>query len=117
MMKSENKFIITYHNDTKHTRYQYARSPGFMDWENQPVPFRFYKDAVKTKLPLNKSKSNVPFESLYRKNSISAKEFSMESMGYFPSLCITHYNPFLHELETIAESKTDHSNVIHGIDV
>ena len=32
--------IIRYHEETKHHYHRYARSAGYMDWENQPNPFR-----------------------------------------------------------------------------
>ncbi len=31
--------IIRYHEATKHHYDRYARSPGYMDWQNQPTRF------------------------------------------------------------------------------
>ncbi|KAK9749254.1 hypothetical protein RND81_02G113000 [Saponaria officinalis] len=36
---------LQYHNQTKHNFTQYARSPGRLDWANQPDPFRRYISA------------------------------------------------------------------------
>ena len=36
---------IAYHERTKHHPRRYARSPGYMDWANQPDPFRRYDGA------------------------------------------------------------------------
>ena len=35
--------IIAYHQETKHQPNRMARSPGRMDWANQPDPFRSYE--------------------------------------------------------------------------
>lgn len=35
--------ILAYHEATKHHFHQYARSAGYMDWRNQPNPFRTYE--------------------------------------------------------------------------
>jgi SagB-type dehydrogenase family enzyme len=44
--------ILRYHEETKHHLDRYARSPGTMDWENQPNPFRVYEGAPIVNLPL-----------------------------------------------------------------
>lgn len=36
------EFAIAYHEETKHHYRRYARSPGYLDWANQPDPFRRY---------------------------------------------------------------------------
>jgi len=44
--------VTAYHERTKHHPERYARSLGYMDWENQPAPFRFYEEAPRIRLPL-----------------------------------------------------------------
>ncbi|MFO7706775.1 MAG: SagB/ThcOx family dehydrogenase [Desulfobacterales bacterium] len=44
--------ILRYHEETKHHPERYARSLGYMDWENQPNPFRRYEGAPVVDLPL-----------------------------------------------------------------
>lgn len=44
--------VIHYHIRTKHHFHQYARSAGYLDWANQPDPFRRYEGANMTCLPL-----------------------------------------------------------------
>jgi SagB-type dehydrogenase family enzyme len=44
--------VLRYHEQTKHHLDRYARSLGYMDWENQPDPFRVYKGAPLLFLPL-----------------------------------------------------------------
>jgi SagB-type dehydrogenase family enzyme len=44
--------ILGYHERTKHQPDRYARSLGYMDWANQPDPFRAYAGAPQLVLPL-----------------------------------------------------------------
>lgn len=41
------KFVVLrdYHQRTKHYFHRYAAGPGYLDWESQPEPFRFYQGA------------------------------------------------------------------------
>lgn len=41
-----------YQERTKHRLSGYARGPEFLDWENQPDPFRYYADCKRIQLPL-----------------------------------------------------------------
>ncbi len=43
---------LRYHEQTKHHFHRYARSLGFLDWANQPNPFRFYEGVTAVRLPL-----------------------------------------------------------------
>ena len=52
MSASPAEDILRYHDETKHRPDRYARSPGYMDWENQPNPFRVYEGAPIVPLPL-----------------------------------------------------------------
>jgi len=42
--------VLRYHQRTKHHIGRYARSPGFMDWANQPDPFRRFDGAPMLRL-------------------------------------------------------------------
>jgi len=44
--------VLRYHEQTKHHLDRYARSLGYMDWENQPDPFRRYEGVPRIALPL-----------------------------------------------------------------
>ncbi len=52
MTSPEARGLLGYHERTKHHFERYARSPGYMDWENQPDPFRLYAGAPVLNLPL-----------------------------------------------------------------
>ncbi|MBI2880696.1 MAG: dehydrogenase, partial [Candidatus Tectomicrobia bacterium] len=40
-----------YHNATKHSRESIRADPHFLDWENQPFPFKVYPDLKPIPLP------------------------------------------------------------------
>ena len=44
--------VIRYHVRTKHHFNRYARSLGFLDWANQPDPFRRFDGSPLIPLPL-----------------------------------------------------------------
>ncbi|RPH79612.1 MAG: SagB/ThcOx family dehydrogenase, partial [Nitrospiraceae bacterium] len=46
--------VIRYHVQTKHHFNRYARALGYLDWANQPDPFRRFKGAPLISLPLLK---------------------------------------------------------------
>jgi SagB-type dehydrogenase family enzyme len=52
MSESPAEGILRYHEATKHHPDRYARSLGYMDWDNQPNPFRVYDGAPVVRLPL-----------------------------------------------------------------
>ena len=46
--------VIRYHVQTKHHFNRYARALGYLDWANQPDPFRRFEGAPLISLPLLK---------------------------------------------------------------
>ena len=44
-LERQTEYSIQFHDQTKHHFQRYARSLGFMDWANQPYPFRRYEGA------------------------------------------------------------------------
>lgn len=57
--------IFTYHNETKHAPQRYARSLGYMDWANQPDPFRSYIGAEQISLPLSLENNTPPYHLIF----------------------------------------------------
>lgn len=57
--------VLAYHEATKHHFHRYARSAGYMDWANQPNPFRFYEGTAQTPLPLTQSGPDLTYAQLY----------------------------------------------------
>ena len=44
--------VMRYHQETKHQLSRSARSLGYLDWANQPNPFRRFDGAVIVPLPI-----------------------------------------------------------------
>lgn len=85
-MKPETKAVITYHEETKHHFHRYARSPGYMDWESQPVPFRTYEGTESISLPLLKEDPPGKHQDLYRRENHPRRPFEAASIGAFLEL-------------------------------
>lgn len=76
----DKNFIYFYHNETKHHLNRYARSLGYLDWANQPNPFRNYSESDVIQLPFGEDpKVNLgSFE--------ESKNVSLNSVGKFLEL-------------------------------
>jgi SagB-type dehydrogenase family enzyme len=81
------KEIIAYHNRTKHGFNRLAASAGYLDWENQPLPFRFYEDAPRFSLPLDTPDPDEHHLALYRRSS-KASDFNTVSLAKFLELSL-----------------------------
>lgn len=57
--------VVAYHERTKHHYNRYAASLGYLDWANQPDPFRRYDGAPLVRLPLPEEGRVLPFWQLY----------------------------------------------------
>jgi len=57
--------VFSYHEETKHAHHKYARSLGYMDWANQPNPYRSYKGALHVDLPLALENSTPPYHLIF----------------------------------------------------
>jgi hypothetical protein len=44
--------VLTYHERTKHHHSRFAASLGYLDWANQPNPFRRYEQTPLVHLPI-----------------------------------------------------------------
>ncbi len=73
--------IIRYHEDTKHHYDRYARSAGYMDWDNQPNPFRFYENTRTLDLPFLPEDPPARFADLFRRSHNPARKFKIEHMA------------------------------------
>ena len=80
--------VTRYHEATKHHSYRQARSLGYMDWANQPNPFRWYEGLTRLKLPLMGQDLGAAHMDLYRREEnpvplfgIVARYFRLEVRG------------------------------------
>lgn len=82
------KEIVSYHEATKHHYDRYARSPGYMDWKNQPNPFRSYAGAPAVSLPLLPEPPSADYLSLYERNRNTQQPFTIETVAGFLELSL-----------------------------
>lgn len=76
--------VMRYHQETKHHFSRYARSPGYLDWANQPDPFRRYEGAALFALPRLKPEdapASPVYEDLYRAGAIASAPLSVRSVS------------------------------------
>ena len=67
--------VMRYHQETKHHFSHYARSLGYLDWANQPDPFRRYEGSPLFALPRLKPEDapvSPLYEDLYRPGAIAS---------------------------------------------
>ncbi|HET8580649.1 MAG TPA: SagB/ThcOx family dehydrogenase, partial [Nitrospiraceae bacterium] len=78
--------VMLYHQETKHHFYRYARSLGYMDWANQPDPFRRYTGSPLVPLPLLKPDDaplSPPYQDLYRPGAIASAPVTVHTLSRF----------------------------------
>ena len=83
--------VIRYHIQTKHHFNRYARSLGYLDWANQPDPFRRFEGAPLIPLPLLKSgdePASPPYDAIYERGAVSAKPVTLASLSRFFELAL-----------------------------
>jgi SagB-type dehydrogenase family enzyme len=88
MISEKVKEIIKYHEATKHHYDRYARSPGYMDWQNQPNPFRSYVGAPALPLPLLKKDPAAADRDLYDRKNNLPQPVTIETLAGFLELSL-----------------------------
>jgi len=88
MDQQDIKEIFQYHHDSKHHSHRYARSPGYMDWENQPNPFRIYNGVTPVRLPLLKADPAAAHLDLYRRQNNHPQSFKLDKLAGFLELSL-----------------------------
>ncbi len=78
--------VMRYHQETKHQFNRYARALGYLDWANQPNPFRRFQAAPLIHLSL-RDPAEIPdrpsYEDLYREGSVAPASISLQSISHF----------------------------------
>lgn len=72
--------VISYHKATKHHFHRFARGPGYLDWVNQPHPFRTYQGAHQIQLPFVGSET-PSFSSILNGVPLPSQKVSLASIG------------------------------------
>jgi SagB-type dehydrogenase family enzyme len=88
MKEEAYKGILQYHEETKHHFRRYARSAGYMDWDNQPEPFRFYPGADPVPLPLLEEDPGADYMTLYTRETVEPSPFDTNRIAAFLELSL-----------------------------
>ncbi|HEU5408058.1 MAG TPA: SagB/ThcOx family dehydrogenase, partial [Nitrospira sp.] len=78
--------VIHYHVRTKHHFNRYARSLGFLDWANQPDPFRRFEGTQLVPLPLLKPDEeplSPAYEAIYQWGTVPCQPLSLRTLSRF----------------------------------
>jgi len=80
------ELVKQYHEQTKHEFNHYARSLGYLDWANQPDPFRRYEGAPLVKLPLLSLEDDPlspPYDLIYQRDTIAPQPLNLHGLSRF----------------------------------
>ena len=80
--------VRTYHQSTKHLPGHFAPGPGYLDWANQPDPFRRFPGARDIELPLVPDDGTPPYDSLFHSKETPPRPLTAESLGLFLELSL-----------------------------
>ena len=83
--------VIAYHVRTKHHFNRYARSLGYLDWANQPNPFRRFDGAELVRLPLLKPEDeprSPSYNAIYRPCAVAAQSLTNRTISRFFELAL-----------------------------
>lgn len=80
--------VIRYHEETKHHYGRPARSLGYMDWANQPNPFRLYEGLTRLTLPFMGKDLGAAHMDLYRREENPVRNFSLQNLSLFLELSL-----------------------------
>lgn len=83
--------VIAYHLRTKHHFNRYAKSLGFLDWANQPNPFRRFDAAPLIPLPLlrqDEEPRSPTYEAIYDEGAVTSQQPTVHSLSRFFELAL-----------------------------
>jgi SagB-type dehydrogenase family enzyme len=78
--------VKAYHQQTKHEFNRFAKSLGYLDWANQPDPFRRFHGAPLISLPLlqlDEEPFSPSYEALFHFPSLSPQPISLKALSRF----------------------------------
>ena len=78
--------VMRYHQETKHDFSRHARALGYMDWANQPNPFRRWKGSPLVSLPLlevDEAPRSPLYADLYRPGAIASASVTVHALSRF----------------------------------
>lgn len=82
-MNTKNHFqsVIEYHERTKHLPNRPASSSGYLDWANEPNPFRSYEGTNTLKLPFANTNQGANYSDLFERKNNKFQAFSLKNIA------------------------------------
>lgn len=84
--KNHSQSVIEYHERTKHLPDRPANSSGYLDWANEPDPFRSYEETNTLKLPLANTNQGANYSDLFERKNNKFQPFSLKNIALFLKL-------------------------------
>lgn len=78
--------VIRYHIQTKHHFNRYARALGYLDWANQPDPFRRFAGASLVSLPLLRPEEepvSPAYDAIYQPGAVACQPVNVRTLSRF----------------------------------
>ena len=75
--------VVAYHERTKHHYHRYSASLGYLDWAQQPDPFRRYNGAPLLRLTLPEAGRALPYWHLYVPENVAPAPLSVDAISLF----------------------------------
>lgn len=91
-MSSAQDTVLAYHEATKHRFHAFARGPGYLDWANQPDPFRRYAGSEIIALDRPTADDDGPaYEDAFYENRVAPAALSRGTVSrlFFDSLALS----------------------------
>ncbi len=79
---------VFYHETTKHNYHRYARGPGYMDWSNQPDPFRRFSGAPVVHLSPVMGDESPPYREIFKPGAIPPEPVTAYALSRFLELSL-----------------------------
>jgi len=92
--------VFRYHQQTKHGFHRSADGPGYLDWKNQPDPFRRYHGAELISLPLESRIDSPLYDQLYYPDSHLTQVFNLQTIS-----CLLRHSMALSDWKQAGESR------------
>ncbi len=75
--------VFEYHEETKHHPRRFARSLGYLDWDTQPHPFRYYEGAQTISLQFDDPADSIAYNDLYLENPKPPEPVNTQTISTF----------------------------------
>jgi len=84
--KNHFQSVFEYHERTKHLPMRPASSSGYLDWTNEPNPFRSYNGTNTLKLPFANSDQAANYSDLFERKNNKFQPFALANVAQFLEL-------------------------------